>query len=432
MEILLADYVIPVSGPTIRDAGVAIDGERIIDVGDQNYLLTKYPTAIRHDFGAAAILPGFVNCHSHLELTALRGALCGTENDFRSWLLRVNQLRAEAGADNLLRWAIAGAREAAAAGITTLGDVGRFGEIGLSALKEAGLRGIIYQETEFSPDNRTAEADFRKIAEKFEKLFNQRSNLIAVGLSPHSPYTVSSRLFELIAEYSIINRIPIAVHAAESLAETDLMLYGKGFFADIFAHFGFEWDSPGLSSLEYLEKTGVLAARPLLIHCVNVNRAEIDKAGAYGASIAHCPKSNAKLGHGVAPLEDFLDSGITVGLGSDSVASNNLCDLIEEARFAVLVSRNRPQRKNFISAEKALEIATLGGARALRLENEIGSLEPGKQADISIVSFSSPAVQPVNDPISAVIFAASGRDVVRTYVAGKCVFDRLESKAAIA
>ncbi|MBO0236673.1 amidohydrolase family protein, partial [Vibrio parahaemolyticus] len=90
---------------------------------------------------------------------------------------------------------------------------------------------------------------------------------------------------------------------------------------------------PGLSSLEYLEKTGVLAARPLLIHCVNVNRAEIDKAGAYGASIAHCPKSNAKLGHGVAPLEDFLDSGIAVGLGSDSVASNNLCDLIEEARF---------------------------------------------------------------------------------------------------
>lgn len=424
MQILSADFVFPVSGPPIRDGAIVIDGDRIVDVGGKHAILQKYTESLNEDFGRAAILPGLVNCHAHLELTALRGALCDSEGDFGNWLLRVNQLRGEAGEENLRHWARIGAMEAAAAGITTIGDVGRFAEIGFFALKETGLRGIAFQETEFSPDNRTAETDFRLLAERVEKLCGQANHLVKLGISPHSPYTVSSRLFELTAEFSILNRLPMAIHTAESAAEDALMRGGNGFFADIYAKFGFEWTPPLMGSVEYLERLGVLAARPLLIHCVNVTSVEIEKICDYGATIAHCPKSNAKLGHGIAPLADFLNSGVSVGLGSDSVASNNICDLFEEARFSVLAARTRKNATDFITPQTALEMATIGGAKALGLEREIGTLDPGKQADICIVSLAALATQPVNDPISAVIYTVSGRDVIRTYVAGKCVFDR--------
>lgn len=429
MKILLAEYVLPVSQKPLRDAGVVFEGDTIIAVGGREEIVNKFPAAEIEDFGPSAILPGFVNCHSHLEITALRGALCDVEGDFRAWLLRLNQLRSEAGSEELLRWAIAGAKEAAAAGITTLGDVGRYGEIGLAAITEARLRGIVFQETEFSPDNRTAEADFRSVAEKFERLFARKSELIGIGISPHSPYTVSSRLFELIAEYSILNRVPLAIHTAESAAEQELLTSGNGFFAEFYATMGYEWVSPRISSVEYLEKLGILAARPLLIHCVFVSKGDIARISNYGAAIAHCPKSNAKLGHSTAPLADFLDSGIRVGLGSDSVASNNVCDLIEEARFAILSARNSGESGRLIPAEVALEIATLGGARALGLESQIGSLEAGKKADLAVVSLAGPATQPVNDPASAVVFSASGRDIVRTIVSGETVFERRPPEA---
>jgi 5-methylthioadenosine/S-adenosylhomocysteine deaminase len=142
-----------------------------------------------------------------------------------------------------------------------------------------------------------------------------------------------------------------------------------------------------------------------------------------GSSIAHCPKSNAKFGHGYAPFETFLDLGIKVGLGSDSVASNNVCDLLEESRFAVLASRNRPDRKRFISSREALAAATLGGAKALGLDHKIGTLEVGKEADIAVVSLDSPAQSPVNDVETALVFSSNARDVAMTMVAGKEVFN---------
>ncbi|MBA3769304.1 MAG: amidohydrolase family protein, partial [Blastocatellia bacterium] len=138
-----------------------------------------------------------------------------------------------------------------------------------------------------------------------------------------------------------------------------------------------------------------------------------------GSSIAHCPKSNAKFGHGYAPLEKMLDAGIAVGLGSDSVASNNICDLLEEGRFASLVARNRADTERLIAAEEILRMATLGGAQALGMGEEIGSLEPGKQADIAIISLSSDAQQPVNEIAACVVFSSSGRDVLSTIVAGE-------------
>jgi len=427
MKILAADYVLPVSSDPISNGAVAIDASTIAAVGSRDSLTREFPEAPVSDFGAAAILPGFVNCHSHLEITAMRGALDSVEHDFRSWLLKLNEIRSGLSSEEIERCAVIGAIEGARAGVTCFGDIGRLGEFGLRALKHAGLRGVVFQETEFSPENSTADADFEKLRLKFELLQAQGTELVEVGLSPHSPYTVSRRLFELIASYAIAEDIKITIHAAESEDEDALLLRGEGFFTGFYSRMNLNWEVPGCSPIEFLSKTGVLGARPLLAHCVTASDSDLEIVRASGSSIAHCPKSNAKFGHGYAPFEKFLDLSITVGLGSDSVASNNVCDLLEESRFAVLVSRNRQDRKRFISSREVLAAATLGGAKALGLDHKIGTLEAGKEADIAVVSLDSPAQSPVNNVETALVFSSNARDVVMTMVAGKAVYSNVSS-----
>lgn len=424
MKIFAADYVLPISAEPIMRGALVIDDDKITDVGPGDEIARKYQSIPIDDLGTAAILPGLVNCHSHLELTSMRGALDDVEHDFRTWLLKLNDLRASMTDADIHAAAVAGAREGARAGVTCFGDIGRIGSAGLAALKKVGLRGIVFQETEFSPDNRTSHEDFRKLATKLEAMKQDETELVHVGLSPHSPYTVGSRLFELIAQYSIINKIPLTIHAAESANEIKLLKSGTGFFTEVFERFGVEWQSPMSSPIEYLERLGVLSAQPLLAHCVKVDDDDILRIAANGAKIAHCPKSNAKFGHGTAPLEKFCHAGIAVGIGSDSVASNNVCDMLEESRFAALTARNREDSRSFISAAKVLELATLGGARTLGLDNQVGSLEIGKQADIAVISLGDPSQQPISDINAAIVFSSNARDCVMTMVSGKVVYRR--------
>ena len=433
MKILAADFVLPVSSDPISHGAVAIDNT-IVAVGGRDELTRKFPEAPVSDFGAAAILPGFVNCHSHLEITAMRGALDSVEHDFRSWLLKLNDIRSGLSPEEIERCAVLGATEGAQAGVTCFGDIGRLGEFGVRALKQTRLRGVVFQETEFSPDNSTAEADFQKLREKFEALQAQETDLVEVGLSPHSPYTVSRRLFELIGSYSCEKNVKLTIHAAESVDEDALLLLGEGFFMDFYSRMNLNWEVPRCSPVEFLSQMGLLAAKPLLAHCVTVSDSDLELIRDSGSRIAHCPKSNAKFGHGYARFEKFLDLGIAVGLGSDSVASNNVCDLLEESRFATLAARNLPERKRFISPREVLAAATLGGAKALGLDHKIGTLEVGKEADIAVVSLGSPSQSPVNDVETALVFSSSARDVLATFVAGREVFAReelLEPKAGI-
>jgi len=169
----------------------------------------------------------------------------------------------------------------------------------------------------------------------------------------------------------------------------------------------------------------VLDTRPLLAHCVRVDDADVKLLKERGASVAHCPKSNAKLGHGRAPLAALLDAGVNVGLGSDSVASNNTCDLLEEARFAVLGSRAAPDvlgGGRMVEARDALRMMTQGGARALKLEGVAGALEEGREADLAAVRLDSAHQTPAYEPESALVFSSSARDVLLTVVAGREVF----------
>jgi 5-methylthioadenosine/S-adenosylhomocysteine deaminase len=229
---------------------------------------------------------------------------------------------------------------------------------------------------------------------------------------------VSDALFRAAAGMARAEQLPIAIHAAESDAEQGLVARADGDFADALRQRGIVVEARGESTIELLDRIGALGARPLLIHCVRVSADDVRRIAGAGCGVAHCPASNAKLGHGVADLGAFLTAGITVGLGSDSVASNNRMDILDEARLALLFARARHQDWHGFPASRGVELSTLGGARALGLEQEIGSLDVGKSADLAAFPLDRLEHLPVQEPETALVFAGSGRGARLVTVAG--------------
>ena len=403
-----ARWVLPVAAPPIEDGAVAVEGQHIVGVGRRAEIVQSFPEFCVVLLGEAVILPGLVNTHTHLELTALRGYLENEEPDFFAWLRKLTLARLERMTpDDIRVSAMWGACEAVRAGITCVGDASDSAMMSMLALRDVGLRGVVYQES-FGPDARLANENFEKLKSKVDELRGVENELVRAGVSPHSPYTVCAPQLEMIAELAHAERLPVMMHAAESEAEDQLLRAGCGPFAEGLARRSIEWQAPAVSTIQYLKQIGILDTRPLLAHCIRVDDADIETLRSSGATVAHCPKSNAKLGHGRAPFAKFLDAGIAVGLGSDSVASNNTCDILEEARFATLVSRAAGMR---ITAEDALKAATFGGA-----------LREGAPADLAVVSLTGVHQLPSYDPVATLIFASSGRDVVLTVVAGNEVY----------
>jgi cytosine/adenosine deaminase-related metal-dependent hydrolase len=433
--IYTARWVLPIVSPAIEDGAVAVNDSNIVAVGRQSEVTSRFPDACVSDFGLAAILPGLVNAHSHLELTVMRGFLENSESDFAKWLRKLTVARMAMKDEDLLISATHGAIEAVRAGITCLGDSSSSATQAMKAVREIGLRGVVYQES-FGPDPRLVDENVAKLRAQIEELRCLENDLVRVGVSPHAPYTVSAAQLELVSRLAIDERLPLMMHAAESRAEKLFMLEGRGAFAEGLKARGIQWRAPGISTVKYLARHGILETKPLLAHCLNVDDSDLELIQQHGAGIAHCPKSNAKLGHGRAPLAQFLAHEIKVGMGTDSVASNNTCDIIEEARFATLLSRldqdtglrqavaRRSGRAHIsgISAEDALFAATLGGARALGLDGQIGALAEGMQADLVAVGLDGAHQLPVGNPADALVFSSSGRDVLMTMVAGKEIY----------
>ena len=413
-----ARWVLPVSSAPIEHGAVAVDGPLIVAVGGGAEIASRFPDARIESFGESAILPGLINTHTHLELTALRGYLENEEHDFCAWLRKLTLARLERMTpDDIRVSATWGACEAVRAGITCVGDASDSAAMSMLALQDVGLRGVVFQES-FGPDPRLVDENFGKLTAKIAELRELENELVRVGVSPHAPYTVCRAQLELIAEFARGEQLPLMMHAAESEGEELLLREGAGIFAAGLAKRGIEWTPPRVSTIQYLEQVGILACQPLLAHCIRVDDEDIETLKATGAKVAHCPKSNAKLGHGRAPLAKFVEAGVTVGLGSDSVASNNTCDLIEEARFAVLLALNHPS----LTASRMVVAATTDGAHCLGLKEGIGVLSEGAQADLIVVGLNGTHQLPVYDPVSTLIFASSGRDVLLTIIAGREVY----------
>jgi cytosine/adenosine deaminase-related metal-dependent hydrolase len=407
-----ARWVLPISRPPLENATVVEHEGRIAYVGER----AAAPVGVDVDLGDVVLLPGLVNAHTHLELTVMRGFL--EDLSFRAWILRLTRARRAAlSFDALVDSAHAGIAEGLLAGITTYADTTESGAP-FRAMLRAGVRGVVYQEV-FGPDPSQCAESLAGLRAKVDELRREETTLVRVGVSPHAPYSVSDSLFEATAAYARSEALPVAVHIAEGEEESSLVLHGAGGWADSHRSRGIAVDPRGSSPIRMLERTSVLDARPLLIHCVRSDAEDIATLARHDCAVAHCPASNAKLGHGIAPLVEFLDAGVRVGLGSDSVASNNRMDLLDEARLAILMQRARAGRHEVVSATKALELATLGGARALGLDAEVGSLDVGKSADLAAFPLHHARSLPVYDPATALVFSGSGLPATFVAVAGR-------------
>jgi cytosine/adenosine deaminase-related metal-dependent hydrolase len=297
------------------------------------------------------------------------------------------------------------------------------------AMRELGVRGIMYQEV-FGPDPSRADAAMQDLEQRVAKLERDRTDLVSLGVSPHAAYTVSDKLYELVAHYAHDRALPLAMHIAESEPEHALVERAHGDFADRLRARGIAVSVRARSPIELLERRGALDRAPLLIHCVRVDHTDIGIMSRHGCAVAHCPASNAKFGHGIAPLLPLVAAGIRVGLGSDSVASNNRMDILDEARLAVLIHRASTRQHDAFGAHQALELATIGGARALGIDSRVGSLEVGKEADLAAFGIDTPRTTPIGDPYSAAIFALPGRSARLVTVRGRVLVEEGRARSA--
>lgn len=407
-----ARWVLPIESPPIRDGAVVVDGDRIAWVGP-----SSLAQAAKHEhLGNAILLPGLVNAHTHLELAALRGFLEGL--DFREWLRVLTDVsRNVFDAQSLWDASRFGVSEALRAGITTVADCSPTGAP-LSAMIDAGIRGRVYLET-FGPDAAQVPDSILALQNGVRQLRERVTHLVDVGISPHAPYSVSPALFEAVARYARDEDLPVATHIAESAAEVDFVRNGAGTFADRLRLRNIVFSATNASPLELLERTGMLGPKTLCIHAIHVDSEDVRRISSSGSTVVHCPISNAKLGQGIAPVPEMLATGVVVGLGTDSVASNDRMDLLAEVRQAVLLQSLAASRPDAVSASDALELATRGSARALGMD-DIGVLAPGRAADMCAFSCDAFEASPVYDPCVLLVHVlGSGREALLTMVGGR-------------
>jgi len=409
-----ASWVMPMTGAPLANGAVSVRDGRITYIGPAD----DAPTGRVTDLGDAAILPGFVNVHTHLELTPLRHLLEGL--DFAQWISTLTRLRRTELADaaDVECGARIGIAEGLLRGITTFADTSDTATPVVAALQAMGVRGVVYKEV-FGPDPRQAATALEGLRDAVRALRAHETEAVRIGVSPHAPYSVSRQLFGATASFAIGEQLPMAVHLAESAVEEALVLRGEGPYAD-------NWRSRGIdpagararSSVALLHEAGALRARPLVVHAVRVDDADLRLLAEAGCAIAHCPVSNARLGHGIAPLQEMLDAGLRIGIGTDSVASNNRMDLLDEARVAHLMACARAQSWRAVPAARALWHATAGGGDALGLWPALGRLALGAPADLCAFPLDGLAALPVVDVADALLHGVAGSAARLTVAAG--------------
>lgn len=376
--IIAADWVVPVDGPPVRDGAVRVEGRTIAEVGATG-------TADER-FEGGMILPGLVNAHTHLEYAAMGGF--GDGMAFGPWIQDHIRRKAATGADDSLEQARAGAAACLRGGVTTIADCSYSGAVADAAV-DAGLRAIVYLEG-FSdwPDLR-ARTESRLDAVT-------TTELVKAGISPHAPFTVTLDDYRMLVGLARERGLPVATHLLESTRETVHL--------DAFA--------------------GILGPDTVAIHLVHADPADIELMASGDVPAVHCPRSNALLGCGIAPLPELLSAGIRVGLGTDSPSSAIDFDMWAEMRAAVMHARARLGRADALSARTALDLATTGGAAALGLGAVTGTLTPGKAADLCVLDLTGSSLLPWDDPVTAAVYGGSCDRVALTMVDGEIRYRR--------
>ena len=425
--IICAKYVFPVSDKPIENAGVLVRDDKIVEVGKTRELLSRYPEEDVKDLKMAAIMPGFVNLHTRLERTMLRGTVA--DEPYAKWLLKTYHLSAKMSSQEKYDAARVGCVEAIRTGVTTVADIS-FTDNPVRALDEYGLRGVVFRDTcnlEKTEVKNSVEEARREIYEWQEKVGEGR---IRIGVSPSAIFETHPYMFTECARLAREENLPLQVRVGGSFEETEFIMRGTSMFRN-YAKDYVEltqatiqpWLPFGVSPVQMLKNWGAFEADELsVVHAIHVDDADIATFREYGAGICSCPASEAQLGMGIAPLSDFLKAGLAVGLGSDSPAASEAHGMLSEMRFGMLLHR-ASYVKRFFKSSQILKLCTLGGAKVLHMDDKIGTLEPGKQADIVAVDLSKSLQIVELNPISAVINSCTSSDVELTMVGGKILYE---------
>ena len=397
---LSADWVLPVDGPPIAGGRVRWENGEIVEVG---------PGRAERHYADAAIVPGFVNAHSHLEYAVYAGF--GDGASFGTWIRTHVERKRRLASGDMVAIARCGVADSFRTGITTTADYS-FSGAGAIAAAELGLRATVYLEV-FADDPEDARRRFEE-----KRALVEETALVTIGVSPHAPYTCSLETYR----WCLSLGIPVGTHLAESAAENEWLEHGTGALQDLPVLV----PPTGKRAVATLEP--VLGPELLCAHCVEVSADEIALLAERNVPVAHCPRSNALLGCGVAPVTAMRAAGIVVGLGTDSPASTPSFDVFEEMRAAVYAARALERRPEALLATDALHLATGEAARALRIDGRVGTLTPGKRADLAVVSLAGSPYHPVEDPAAAVVFGGSPERVLETIVDGQTRYLREEEE----
>lgn len=387
----------------IDDGAVVIRGEKILAVGP-SAIAASYSAARTIDARGGIVMPGMVNAHTHIPMTVFRGLGDDVPDRLRRFIFPLE--KSFVNREVVYGGSLLGLLEMIEGGVTTFANMYYFEDEVARATKQAGLRAVLGQTIlNFpSPDSPEPYGGLA-LAKKFIAA-HRGDPLITPAFAPHAPYTVDAAHLRLIAEASAALDAPVMIHLAEMTEEMTSLRKDHN-----------------LTPVEYLDSLGLLNRRLLAAHCIFVTDSDIALLKARDAGVAHAMVANIKSAKGVAPALKMFDDGLRVGLATDGPMSGNTLDIVGQLGYVAKVHKLDRKDRNVMPAAAVVEMATLGGARALHLEDKIGSLEPGKLADLVIVDTDSTAMLPLYDVYSALVYAASPRDIRTTIVHGRILME---------
>ncbi|HYI11688.1 MAG TPA: amidohydrolase [Thermoanaerobaculia bacterium] len=401
--------VVTMAGPNIERGSVAIRDGEIVAVGPSSEIDGRYRAKTTIKAGGHAVLPGFVNAHTHVPMTLFRGI--ADDRDLMDWLTNYMFPAEAKNVDrDFVKWGLRlGAAEMIRSGTTTFADMYYYESDIARETKAAGLRAVLANTfIDFpAPDNKTwdaAVAYMRAFAKEWKG-----DRLITPALAPHAPYTVSTDHLKQVRALATELGLPILIHVSETKDELRQVAEKQN----------------GMTPGAYLDSIGFLGDDVVAAHGVHLTPAELQIFAARKTGVAHCPESNQMLASGVAPIVEMIKAGMEVGLGTDGPAgSNNNLDMIEEMASAARLQKVMRNDPKAITSREVLRLATIGGAQVLGLADKIGTLERGKRADVVIIDLETSRSQPVYSVESAIVYAASGSSVVTTIVDGRILMRR--------
>ena len=397
----------------LPDGALAIHGYAITALGPRAQIAAAYHGATVVDATGCLVIPGLIDAHTHIPMTLFRGL--ADDLPLYSWLEQ-HVWPAEQKFINAetVRWASRlGVAELVRSGVTTLCDMYFYEDEVAAVVDELGIRGVLaHAHFDVTAASKTERERTLAEAEQFVTRWRGHSRIVP-ALGPHAPYTVGPDLYRRLHVLAERMDVPVVTHLAETQEEDRNIRrrYGR-------------------SPFRHLENLGIVDARLVAAHCVWIDSEEINLLAAARTGVVHNPRSNLKLASGIAPVPDMLRAGVLVGLGTDGAASNNALNLLAEIQTAALVHKGVRLDPLAVPAAAALEMATIGGARALKLDHLVGSLEPGKRADVVIIDLDEDNLVPLYDPVSHLAYAVEAADVRTVIVDGRIVLrDRMLTTA---